>query len=87
MTTSDIILLSSVSVRLLAILALAVSVWSMGQRIGASIDGFAREVDGLARGVDGLGTAVNGLAQVVAASTTSTGRRSTPRDGHLRAQP
>lgn len=44
MTTSDIILLASVSVQLLAILALAVSVWSLGQRISARIDGLAKDV-------------------------------------------
>lgn len=35
---SDIVLFSSVSVQLVAILALAVSVWSFDQRVGASLD-------------------------------------------------
>lgn len=41
MATSDIILFSSVSLQLLAILALAVSVWSFDQRVGASLDRLA----------------------------------------------
>lgn len=44
MTTSDIILMTSVSVQLLAILALATSVWSLGQRVSARIDGLDKDV-------------------------------------------
>lgn len=84
MSVSDIILLSSVSVQLLAILALAVSVWSMGQRIGARIDGLARDVNGLTKDVNGLTRDVNGLAQDVGANTTATERLASRLDEHTR---
>lgn len=77
MSTSDIILFSSVSVQLIAILALAVSVWSLGQRIGARVDGPAKDVNGVAKDV-------GGLANEVAANTLAVERLAARMDEHTR---
>lgn len=77
MTASDIVLISSASVQLLAILGLAVSVWSLGQRIGSGIDGLSKDLADLSKDVVAL-------ANDVAANTLATERLAARLDEHTR---